>query len=228
MGSVGLGAVLGIALAPWFEAPLAAQPDRPFGLPFGGPPGPSSWYVSQPYGNTVYAYFERSGLYRSGQGMHFGLDLAAPCGTAVLAIGDGTVLDVDGRGGSPPHNLMIDHANGYVSFYGHLLERPPMAIGQQVARGEPVALSGDMWGTCYSSPHLHLEIRDPGLNHLVNPVNLIEADWHRILMLGLTGPAFERDLAEPRRWQSLDEQPDVHLGGPLLNDYTHAWPADGR
>jgi murein DD-endopeptidase MepM/ murein hydrolase activator NlpD len=205
----------------------AAETPRPFGLPLSGDPGPSNWYLSQAYGNTVYAYFERRGLYASGQGLHFGLDFAAPCGTPVLAVGDGTVRSVDGAGGSPPHNLAIQHADGLVSFYGHLLERPFVAVGQPVIRGEPVARSGDMTGTCYSSPHLHLEIRDQSMTRLVNPVTLIDADWHRIVLLGSTTVAFERDLTDPGRWQSVDDQPDVTLGGPLLNEFVHPWPSDG-
>jgi murein DD-endopeptidase MepM/ murein hydrolase activator NlpD len=211
-----------IALAGGTHA--AAQP-KPFGLPFAEPAGPATWTVSQSYGNTVFAYYERSTLYRNGQGLHMGLDMATACGTPVVAIGDGVVISVDGRGGSPPHNLMIDHGNGYVSFYGHLLERPALSVGQRVTRGEPVALSGDMYGSCYEAPHLHLEIRDVSLNRLFNPVTLIEADWHSLLLLGVRPHAFERDLDAPRRWQSIDDQPSIDIGGILLNDYRNAWPA---
>lgn len=205
---------------------IDAQP-RAFGLPFADPPGPATWFVAQPYGNTIYAYFERSGLYRSGQGMHMGLDLAAACGMPVVAIGDGVVLSVDGRGGSPPHNLMIDHRNGYVSFYGHLLERPFVSVGQQVARGEHVAFSGDMYGTCHDSPHLHLEVRNESLDRLYNPVLMIDADWHNILLLGAKKLSYEIDLENPGRWVSIDDQPNLRLGGPLLNQYEHCWPEDG-
>ena len=65
------------------------KPAGLFGLPFAGPAGPDTWMVGQVYGNTTGAYRMRSTDYRSGQGIHFGLDLAAPCGTPVLAIGDG-------------------------------------------------------------------------------------------------------------------------------------------
>jgi murein DD-endopeptidase MepM/ murein hydrolase activator NlpD len=205
--------------------PAAAQAPRPFGLPFAEPPGLGSWFVIQPYGNTVFARYERHGLYRSGQGLHMGLDFGAACGTPVVAIGDGTVSSVDGRGGAPPHNLMIDHGNGYVSFYGHLLERPALSVGQPVTRGQQVARSGDSQGDCITAPHLHLEIRDPSLNRLLNPANLIDADWNSILLLGDAGPAYTRDLDEPRRWQTFEDQPPIQLGAGLLNDYPHAWPS---
>jgi murein DD-endopeptidase MepM/ murein hydrolase activator NlpD len=173
----------------------------------------------------VFAYFERNSIYRAGQGMHMGLDLAVACGTPVVAIGDGTVLSVDGRGGSLPHNLMIDHGNGYVSFYGHLLERADVSVGQEVQRGEVVALSGDMYGTCYTAPHLHLEIRDASLQRLYNPATLIDADWHSILLFGNRMLPFERDLDDPRKWQSIDDQPEIDLGGPILNEFARPWPA---
>jgi len=205
-----------------------AAGERPFGLPFAEPPGLGTWYVAQSFGNTVYAYFERRSLYGSGQGLHMGLDLAAACGTQVVAIGDGIVRSVDGPGGAPPHNLMLDHANGYVSFYGHLLERPALSVGQRVARGQVIALSGDMYSTCNASPHLHLEVRDASLATAFNPIDLIEADWHAMLLLGGKPQPFQRDLEAPRRWQAFDDQPELRLGGPLLNDYASTWPAAGE
>lgn len=208
-------------------APPMAAASRPFGLPFALPPGPGTWYISQSYGNTVYAYQERRSLYSSGQGMHMGLDLAAPCGTPVIAIGDGLVKSVDGPGGALPHNLMIDHNNGFVSFYGHLRDRPALAPGQYVRRGQVVAVSGDMYGSCVASPHLHLELRDATTSRFFNPVTLIDADWNSILLFGSAPLAFERDLDAPRRWQSLEDQPELRLGGPLLNDFEKPWPAGG-
>ena len=215
--------------------PFATPDQRPsvtpgagFGLPFAEPPGLGSWYLAQPYGNTVYAYFERRTLYGAGQGLHMGLDFAAACGTPVVAIADGTVLSIDGRGGAPPHNLMISHEGGIVSFYGHLLRRPELSVGQAVRRGEVVALTGDMYETCAASPHLHLEIRDQSLGRAYNPLHFIDADWHSLALIGSRPQVFERDLEAPRRWQAMDDQPEIRFGGPLLNDFDAAWPSDGE
>lgn len=131
---------------------------------------------------------------------------------------------IDGPYGSPPHSLMIDHDNGYSSFYGHLLEAPRLRPGQAVRRGEPVALSGDSFGTCRSAPHLHLEIRNSAKNRAFNPIPLIEADWDSLALTSNFGRAYERDLSDPRRWQVLDDQPDIIFGGPLINDYARPWP----
>ncbi len=198
-----------------------------FGLPFVEPPGLGSWYLAQPYGNTIYAYYERATIYRAGQGLHMGMDFAAACGTPIAAVADGTVRSVDGPGGALPHNMMISHAGGIVSFYGHLLERPALAVGQTVTKGQAIALSGDMYETCYASPHLHLEIRDESLRRAFNPVHFIDADWHGLALLGASPQRFERNLEDPRRWQAMDDQPEITFGGPLLNNFVHALPADG-
>lgn len=218
---------VGLLLIGGVSAPASSQAagKPPFRLPFDGPPGPSTWYLIQGYGNTVSAFYQRDSTYRLGQGIHFGIDLAAPCGTPVLAIGDGVVSQVDGPHGAAPHNLMIDHPNGYASFYGHLLERPSLRPGQPVKRGQPVALSGDPYGTCEAAPHLHLEIRDHTYTRGFNPVPLIDADWDNLALFG-GGRGFEKNLANPRRWQFLDDQPDTQFGGPIINNYPDAWPPD--
>ena len=103
-----------------------------------------------------------SATYGASQGIHFGLDLSAPCGTELIAMADGVVYAADAMSfGSAPHNLLIDHPDlGYTVLYGHLLQRPNLAPGQTVRAGQVVALSGDPAETCYGRPHLHLEIRD--------------------------------------------------------------------
>lgn len=218
--------ILNHAGIPAVEPPNEPPNPPPFILPFASPPGPATWLLGQPYGNTTGAYVNRTIFYQAGQGLHFGLDFSAPCGTEVIAIGDGIVSEVDGRHGSPPHNLMIDHPNGYSSFYGHLLETPNLTPGQPVKQGEVVALSGDSFGTCRSAPHLHLEIRNNQHGRTYNPVRLIQADWDSLTLVGSFGRGFERDLTNPRQWQTIEDQPNVLFGGPLLNDYAQPWPPD--
>lgn len=206
--------------------PRLADPPPAFGLPFASPPGPTTWLLTQPYGNTVFAYRQRRSFYGAGQGMHFGVDLAAPCGTQVVAIGDGVVVGIDQTShGAGPHNLMIDHDNGYASFYGHLGERPALHLGDDVRRGQAVAVTGDPDLTCTSRPHLHLEIRDaPAHRRAFNPLPLIDADWNRLALAGGSAMGFEQDLANPRQWQLLTDQPEITFGSPLLNDYADPWP----
>jgi murein DD-endopeptidase MepM/ murein hydrolase activator NlpD len=197
----------------------------PFGLPMTGEPGPSSWYVSQWYGNTVWAARNAEDLYHRGQGIHFGVDFAAPCGTEVVAIGDGVVHAVDGPYGSPPHNLVIRHDNGYFSLYGHLEVPSSLRTGQSVSRGERVGQIGDPAGNdCVRAPHLHLEIRTENMTRTVNPVPLIEADWRQLTIgAGTEGTGFAVDFENPSRWQSTHDQPSIQFGGPRINDYRDGW-----
>jgi murein DD-endopeptidase MepM/ murein hydrolase activator NlpD len=209
----------------------AADPDddggKPFGMPFAGDPSPDTWLFLQPYGNTLFAYQYRSSVYFGGQGLHFGVDLEAACGTPILAIGDGVVESVDSWHGAGPHNLMISHPNGYDSFYGHLLVRPRLRVGQSVEKGQEVALSGDPDLTCNSRPHLHLEIRDSATQGIAyNPLELIDADWERIALAGSEPVAFVQELGQPRVWVGLYDQPETKFGYPLVNDFARAWPYD--
>jgi murein DD-endopeptidase MepM/ murein hydrolase activator NlpD len=202
---------------------LASGP--PFGLPITGEPGPSTWYVSHWFGNTVSAAQNADDLYSRGQGIHFGVDFAAACGTPVVAIGDGVVFAVDGPYGSPPHNLVLQHPEGYFSLYGHLQISPSLRPGQPVSRGDSVGQVGDPAGaSCTRAPHLHLEIRTPDMSRAVNPVPLIDADW-RLLTIGAstTGSGFAVNFDDPFRWQHIDDQPSIVFGGTRLNDFRDAW-----
>lgn len=220
---MGVGAI-GRAVAQGDPPPVPDDP--PFGLPLEGDPGPGSWTVIQWYGNTETAYHFRQKWYEAGQGLHFGLDFGAACGTAVVAIGDGMVVAIDDRDrGSGPHNLVIEHPSGFISLYGHLLEVPRLSIGQEVERGEVVGMTGDPDLTCDSRPHLHLEIRDLSYVYAYNPVDFIEADWNALALFGPRSD-FQRDLENPRRWMTPMDQPVVRFWGVELNNYWNAWPPD--
>jgi murein DD-endopeptidase MepM/ murein hydrolase activator NlpD len=226
-----IAAILSVSPAP--PPIVAAQTDlqaaaRPFGLPFDTPPGPSTWLLGQLYGNTTTAFRWRVSEYGAGQGLHFGIDWSAPCGTTVVSIGDGVVAKVDAaEHGAGPHNLVIDHPNGYASLYGHLYERPHFSRGDVVSRGQAIGLTGDPDVTCTSRPHLHLEVRDAGsYRRAFNPVPLIDANWDLLALASGSGRGFERDLDNPRQWVYMDVQPEVAFGGPVVNHYRRPWPVE--
>jgi murein DD-endopeptidase MepM/ murein hydrolase activator NlpD len=50
---------------------------------------------------------------------HLGIDLAAPVGTPIMAAGDGKVIFAGRRGGFG-RQIILAHANGYKTYYGHL------------------------------------------------------------------------------------------------------------
>jgi murein DD-endopeptidase MepM/ murein hydrolase activator NlpD len=62
--------------------------------------------------------------------------------------------------------VAIDHGNGYVTWYGHMAEPPPVWVGQWVNQGQYI---GPMGSTGFSTgPHIHFVIvyngvyQDPG------------------------------------------------------------------
>jgi uncharacterized protein YgiM (DUF1202 family) len=104
---------------------------------------------------------------------HTGIDLAAPCGTKVVAAADGTVIMVV----DDPRNCsscsygtyaIIEHKNGYRTVYGHL-SAVNVKNGQKLNSGEKVGEVGNT-GHSYGC-HLHFEIR--AYEEFVDPMNYI-------------------------------------------------------
>ncbi|MDH3891175.1 MAG: M23 family metallopeptidase [candidate division Zixibacteria bacterium] len=90
--------------------------------------------------------------------MHWGIDLANPRGTQIVATADGKVIKVGNQGGMGK-TVVIDHGYGFKTLYGHL-SKSNVKRGQRVKRGEVIALMGS---TGYSTgPHLHYEVSRNG------------------------------------------------------------------
>ncbi len=89
---------------------------------------------------------------------HPGFDLAAPTGTPVGAAAEGTVTHA-GPAGGYGNLIIVKHANGYESRYGHL-SAIDVKVGDQVTPGQAIGAVGT---TGYSTgPHLHFEVRRDG------------------------------------------------------------------
>lgn len=99
---------------------------------------------------------------------HHGLDYAAPAGTPVSAVGEGTVLFA-GAKGQYGNLVTIKHSNGWKTYYGHLskIERG-VRKGAKVGQGMMIGRVGSTG--LASGPHLHYEVRIKGKP--VNPVAL--------------------------------------------------------
>lgn len=202
----------------------SVPPTPPFRLPFADPPALDTWFITQWYGNTAFAYRMRHTFYQSGQGLHFGIDFATPCHTPILAIGAGEVWEIDGTRRAWPNHVVVKHIEDVFSLYGHLSAPTHLQVGDAVAPGDLIGLSGDsQTHACNGAPHLHLEIRCDGMLTATNPVNWIAADWPT-LTLGISEIPFQVDLANPDRWQSLYDQPDIRFWHPPLNAYHRTWP----
>ncbi|MDQ8154112.1 MAG: M23 family metallopeptidase [Gemmatimonadota bacterium] len=92
---------------------------------------------------------------------HKGTDYAAPSGTPVRAIGDGSVIFAGHKGGYG-NVLEIRYRNGFVSRYGHLKGfAAGIRVGRAVAQGETVAYVGTTGLS--TGPHLHFELLVKGV-----------------------------------------------------------------
>jgi murein DD-endopeptidase MepM/ murein hydrolase activator NlpD len=91
--------------------------------------------------------------------LHEGIDITAPTGTPIWAAAAGTVIHAGWLGGYG-NLVVIDHGNGLATAYAHA-SVIVVAVGQEVAQGETVALVGSTGNS--SGPHLHFEVRVNGI-----------------------------------------------------------------
>ena len=89
---------------------------------------------------------------------HYGVDIAGPYGTPILAVADGVVTFSGWRNGYGWF-LLITHANGFQTAYGHN-SKLLVDYGEKVKRGERIALIGNTGRT--TGIHCHFEIRVAG------------------------------------------------------------------
>ena len=122
------------------EAKAAGKPAPPRAAPPVVPAGPAlrvgglNWPLS---GNLLAGY---GGKLPDG-GRSSGLLIAAPAGTPVKAVADGTVVFADWMNGYGLI-LIVDHGNGYMSLYAHN-EALLRDAGERVKRGDAVASTGN-------------------------------------------------------------------------------------
>jgi murein DD-endopeptidase MepM/ murein hydrolase activator NlpD len=95
---------------------------------------------------------------------HRALDIATATGTPVYAADGGFVSFAGWTDVGYGRLIVIDHANGYATYYAHLNSFNVIA-GQSVQRGQLIGTVGSTGNS--SGPHVHFEIR---YNHsLLNP-----------------------------------------------------------
>lgn len=97
---------------------------------------------------------------------HQGVDYAAPSGTPVWAIGEGTVTFAGG-GGACGKSVMLRHGNGYTSQYCHL-SSIAVRRGDRVSQKQVIGATGQ--SGLATGPHLHFAVKKGGA--FVNPLQL--------------------------------------------------------
>ena len=86
---------------------------------------------------------------------HTGVDYAAPTGTPVMSIGDGTVLSAGWGSGGAGNMVKVRHNSVYTTAYLHL-SKMAVKAGQRVSQGQVIGYVG-MTGTA-TGPHLDFRV----------------------------------------------------------------------
>ncbi len=89
---------------------------------------------------------------------HRGFDFPMSSGTGILTISNGTVVE-NGWSSCLGWYLVVAHADGWYSGYGHMLEQSPMGAGTNLRIGDALGRVGNT-GSCSQGAHLHLTLGD--------------------------------------------------------------------
>lgn len=94
--------------------------------------------------------------YRDGGEFHAGIDVIAPGGSPIVAVGAGTVVKIAFDGGWGQY-VQIDHGQGVQTLYAHMIGgSPTVGVGQFVEAGQVIGYVG---ATGYATTnHCHLEV----------------------------------------------------------------------
>jgi murein DD-endopeptidase MepM/ murein hydrolase activator NlpD len=124
---------------------------------------------------------------------HLGVDYAAPTGTPVRSVGDGTV-EFAGRQNGYGNVVQLRHSNDRTTLYAHL-SRIDVREGQRVEQGQRIgAVGATGWAT---GPHLHFEFRVNGVHQ--DPKHIARHS-DAVPLTAEARPAFDR-LARAMRVQ---------------------------
>lgn len=99
---------------------------------------------------------------------HTAVDYAAPSGTPVVSIGDGTVIS-KGYAGGGGNTVKIRHNSVYTTAYLHLSRYGNIKVGDRVSQGQVIGYVG-MTGTA-TGPHLDFRVWKNG-----SPINPLTMD----------------------------------------------------
>lgn len=174
----------------------------------------TAWYQTIDYGRVSSRQGPRRHPITGASTKHGGMDLTAPEGTSVRALGSGFVESIlfqegwkknengdlvkTGAGGY----VVIDHGNGLKSLYMHL-NVSLVSPGQQIAGGQEIAYSGNTGGS--TGPHLHLELRQ----YDENGKNYVALDPEANLITGDGGISIEPEVLARPILESVSESLEI-------------------
>ncbi len=125
--------------------------------------------IKPTFGNLSSTYGSRLHPILRYHRMHSGVDISVPINSPVYATGGGFIELIDHNSGYGNY-IIINHPDaGYKTLYGHLNSTiPNLKVGDEVVRGQQIALSGNTGLS--TAPHVHYEVRDRNDNAL-NPLH---------------------------------------------------------
>ncbi|WP_337312642.1 M23 family metallopeptidase [Candidatus Aeolococcus gillhamiae] len=131
--------------------------------------------IAQGFGPSPYPFEPAYGGYPH---FHTGIDLSGPYGTPIVAAADGVVAAADLSTVGYGNHVILAHAGGLLTLYGHL-EAVLVKAGDAVKAGQVIGLLGSTGNS--TGPHCHFEVRVNGTP--VDPRPFLPA-----LSAGATGP----------------------------------------
>ncbi|WP_031517560.1 M23 family metallopeptidase [Streptomyces sp. NRRL F-5123] len=122
---------------------------------------------TRPVGDAAIGTGYKTGGSMWSSGHHTGVDFLVWSGTPVHSVAAGTVVHA-GADGAYGNDVIIKHADGKYTLYGHLT-RPVVSVGQTVTEGQEIGISGATGNV--TGPHLHFEVRTtPDYGSDIDPV----------------------------------------------------------
>lgn len=113
--------------------------------------------ITQHFGGTAFA---KTNPHVYGRSFHPGTDFGVPIGTQIRSVYGGKVIGFGNTDAYPGCYawgkwVVVEHPNGLSSLYAHL-SSISVSLGQEVTKGQVIALSGNTGIS--TGPHLHLSL----------------------------------------------------------------------
>lgn len=133
----------------------------------------SPGFYKGPLSNTGTSHFiwptPRQTLSQKYWAGHLAIDIPLPIGTPIVAADSGTVIYSGWDNSGYGYLVIIDHSNGYWTYYAHNSELL-VQNGDGVTQGQAIALSGNTGNS--TGPHLDFRIRLNG-SAFLDPLTLL-------------------------------------------------------
>ena len=134
---------------------------------------------------------------------HLGVDYAAPVGTPVWAVADGTVVTAGWNGGYGKQ-VALKHVKGYQSLYGHLSRiAPGVQKGKSIRQKQIIGYVGSTGLS--TGPHLDFRLTKSGAYR--NPLKEISPRAPSLTSKEI--PDFQQAVAPLLQWTRDPEQPKL-------------------